>query len=121
LRIFYRTGAGRRTIEGSATVYAVIKTGGKQHRVEVGARVRIEKLDGSVGDTVTLGEVLLVGGDAPQIGRPFVPNASVEARIVEQGRAKKIKVYKKKRRKGYERTRGHRQAFTCVEIAKINA
>ncbi|OGP85740.1 MAG: 50S ribosomal protein L21 [Deltaproteobacteria bacterium RBG_13_65_10] len=102
-------------------MYAVIQAGGKQYRVEVGARLRLEKIEGSVGDTVTLGEVLLVGGNAPLIGKPLVPNASVEARIVEQGRAKKIKIYKKKRRKGYERTRGHRQPFTCIEIAKINA
>jgi large subunit ribosomal protein L21 len=102
-------------------VYAVIETGGKQYRVEVGEKLRIEKLEGNVGDTVTLGSVLLVGGEAPRVGRPLLPDASVEARILEQGRAKKIKVYKKKRRQGYERTRGHRQPFTRVEIQKINA
>lgn len=102
-------------------MYAVIKTGGKQYRVEVGEKLRVEKLDGEVGDVVRLEEVLLVGGETPQIGRPLVENASVEARILEQDRAKKIKVYKKKRRQGYERTRGHRQPFTRLEIQKINA
>jgi len=101
-------------------VYAVIQTGGKQYRVEVGSKLRVEKIEGSVGDTVTVGEVLLVAGEPPRIGRPLVEGASVEVKILEQGRAKKIKVYKKKRRQGYERTRGHRQPFTRVEIQKIN-
>jgi len=102
-------------------LYAVIKTGGKQYRVEVGEKLRVEKLEGQIGDVVRLEEVLLVGGETPRIGRPLVENASVEAKILEQDRAKKIKVYKKKRRQGYERTRGHRQPFTRVEIQKINA
>ena len=102
-------------------MYAVIQTGGKQYRVEVGSKLRLEKIDGNVGETVTLSEVLLVGGESPRIGRPVIDGASVEAKILEQGLAKKIKVYKKKRRQGYERTRGHRQPFTRVEIQKINA
>ena len=102
-------------------MYAVIQTGGKQYRVEVGSKLRVEKIEGSVGDTVTVGEVLLVAGEPSRIGRPLVEGASVEVKILEQGRAKKIKVYKKKRRQGYERTRGHRQPFTRVEIQKINA
>lgn len=102
-------------------MYAIIKTGGKQYRVEVGERVRVEKLEGQIGDLVSLPEVLLVGGESPQIGRPRVEKASVEAKIVEQDRAKKVKVYKKKRRKGYETTRGHRQPYTCLEIKKIIA
>lgn len=100
-------------------MYAVIQTGGKQYRVEVGSKLRLEKLDGNVGETVTLSEVLLVGGESPRIGRPVLDGVSVEARILEQGLAKKIKVYKKKRRQGYERTRGHRQPFTRVEVQKI--
>ena len=100
-------------------MYAIIKTGGKQYRVEVGERLRVEKLEGQVGDVVSLSEVLLVSGDNPQIGKPRVEKASVEAKIVEQDRAKKVKVYKKKRRKGFETTRGHRQPYTCVEIKKI--
>jgi large subunit ribosomal protein L21 len=102
-------------------LYAIIKSGGKQHRVEVGERLRVEKIEGEVGEVVSLPDVLLVGGETPRIGRPRVDNASVEAKIVEQDRARKIKVYKKKRRKGFETTRGHRQPYTCVEIQKINA
>lgn len=102
-------------------MYAVIQTGGKQYRVEVGSKLRLEKLDGDVGQTVTLSEVLLVGGESPRIGRPILDGASVEAKILEQGLAKKIKVYKKKRRQGYERTRGHRQPYTRIEVQKINA
>jgi len=102
-------------------VYAVIQTGGKQYRVEVGSKLRLEKLDGNVGETVTLAEVLMVGGESPRIGRPVIDGASVEAKILEQGLAKKIKVYKKKRRQGYERTRGHRQPYTRIEVQKINA
>jgi large subunit ribosomal protein L21 len=102
-------------------VYAVIQSGGKQYRVEVGSKLRIEKIEGGIGDTVTVSEVLLLGGEPPRIGRPLVEGASVEAKILEQGLAKKIKVYKKKRRQGYERTRGHRQPFTRVEVQKINA
>jgi large subunit ribosomal protein L21 len=102
-------------------VYAVIQTGGKQYRVEVGSKLRLEKIEGDVGATVTLSEVLLVGGESPRVGRPVLDGASVEAKILEQGLAKKIKVYKKKRRQGYERTRGHRQPYTRVEVQKINA
>jgi len=98
----------------------VIQTGGKQYRVEVGSKLRLEKIDGDVGQTVTLSEVLLVGGESPRIGRPVLDGASVEAKILEQGLAKKIKVYKKKRRQGYERTRGHRQPYTRIEVQKIN-
>ena len=102
-------------------MYAVIQTGGKQYRVEVGSKLRLEKIDGNVGETVTLAEVLMVGGESPRIGRPVIDGASVEAKILEQGLAKKIKVYKKKRRQGYERTRGHRQPYTRIEVQKINA
>ena len=98
----------------------MIQTGGKQYRVEVGSKLRLEKIDGDVGQTVTLSEVLLVGGESPRIGRPVLDGASVEAKILEQGLAKKIKVYKKKRRQGYERTRGHRQPYTRIEVQKIN-
>ncbi|MFQ5457375.1 MAG: 50S ribosomal protein L21, partial [Myxococcota bacterium] len=100
-------------------MYAIIKTGGKQYRVEVGERLRVEKIPGAVGEVVSLPDVLLVGGDAPQIGRPRVEKATVEAKIVEQDRARKIKIFKKKRRKGFESTRGHRQPYTCLEIQKI--
>jgi large subunit ribosomal protein L21 len=100
--------------------YAIIKTGGKQYQVSAGSRVRVEKLAGNVGDTVELKEVLAVfNGDTARIGQPMVEGAVVTARIVEQDKAKKVLVFKKKRRKGYRVKRGHRQMFTALEIAEI--
>jgi len=104
------------------TTYAVIKTGGKQYRVAAGDKLRIEKLAGAVGDTVTFGEVLLVGGveGAPlQIGRPLLAGATVEAKITAQDREKKIIIFKFRRRKNYRRKTGHRQPFTAVQITGI--
>ncbi len=80
-------------------MYAVIKTGGKQFKVSVGDLLKVEKLEGVVGDTIELGEVLMVGGDKVVIGTPLVPSASVVGKIVEQGKDKKILVFKSKRRK----------------------
>ena len=98
-------------------MYAVIKTGGKQYRVAQGDRLKVEKLPGNVGDTVTLSEVLLVGaGEAVKIGAPIVSGAKVEAKIVAQDRAKKIIIFKFRRRKNYRRKNGHRQPFTALEI-----
>lgn len=103
-------------------MYAIIKTGGKQFRVSEGQSVRVEKLPGDPGDAVTLGEVLLVGGDGQtRIGTPRLEGASVSAEIVAQDRAKKIVVYKKKRRKGYHKKQGHRQAYTELKITGISA
>jgi large subunit ribosomal protein L21 len=101
-------------------MYAIIKTGGKQYRVTEGETLRVEKLDVE-GNAVTFDQVLLVGGDQVKIGAPLVEGASVNAEIVREGRAKKIIVYKKKRRKGYHKKQGHRQAFTEVKITGINA
>jgi large subunit ribosomal protein L21 len=104
------------------TTYAVIKTGGKQYRVAAGDKLRIEKLAGSVGDTVTFGEVLLVGGAdgaGVQIGRPLLKGAAVDAKITAQDRDKKIIIFKFRRRKNYRRKTGHRQPFTAVEITGI--
>jgi large subunit ribosomal protein L21 len=103
----------------SSAGYAVIKTGGKQYRVAQGDKVRIEKLPGSVGDTITFGEVLLLGGDAVTIGTPLIGGAKVEARITAQDRAKKIIVFKFRRRTIYRRKNGHRQPFTAIEITGI--
>jgi large subunit ribosomal protein L21 len=101
-------------------MYAVIKTGGKQYRVAAGDKLRVEKLPGSVGDTVTFGEVLLVGtGDGVKVGAPLVSGAKVEAKITAQDRAKKIIIFKFRRRKNYHRKQGHRQPFTAVEITGI--
>ena len=101
-------------------MYAVIKTGGKQYRVAQGDKLRVEKLPGNVGDTVTLGEVLLVGaGDGVKVGAPLVGGAKVEAKIVGQDKAPKIIIFKFRRRKNYRRKSGHRQPFTALEITGI--
>ncbi len=103
-------------------MYAIVKTGGKQYRVEPGDVVRLESLEAPVGSTVTLGEVLLLGGDGGvRVGSPRVESASVEGTVVEQGRGAKIRVFKYKKRKHYRRTKGHRQAFTAVRIDKVLA
>ncbi len=102
-------------------MYAIIRTGGKQYQVAPGERVRVEKLGGEVGDTVELADVLLIAdGEDVKIGQPVVEGAKVTAQIVEQGKAKKVLVFKKKRRKGYKVKRGHRQLFTALEIKEIN-
>jgi len=102
--------------------YAVIRTGGKQYRVSEGQLVKIEKLAGEVGDKVTLGDVLFVGGNGEvKIGAPLVADAKVTGEIVGQGKAKKVRVFKKKRRKSYSRQRGHRQHQTTLKITAIEA
>ena len=101
--------------------YAVIRTGGKQYRVAPGDVVRIERLAGEVGAPVEFTEVLLTGGEgAVRIGTPLIDGALVRGTIVEQGRARKILVYKKKRRKNYRRRMGHRQYETTVQITSID-
>jgi large subunit ribosomal protein L21 len=102
-------------------VYAIIRTGGKQYRVKQGDVVRLERMPGDVGATVTLGDVLLVGGGdgEPRLGGPTVEGASVVGTVVEQGKGAKIRVFKYKKRKHYRRTRGHRQSFTAVRIDAV--
>lgn len=100
-------------------VYAVVKTGGKQYRVQQGDRLKVEKLPGEVGASVTLDEVLMLGGEKVIVGKPRVEGAKVTAEIVAQGRAKKIIVFKFRRRKNYRRKRGHRQPFTELLITGI--
>lgn len=103
-------------------MYALIKTGGKQYKVQEGDVLRVEKLTGEVGSKVELGSVLAVGeGDDMKVGTPTVEGASVVAEVLEHGKDKKIIVFKKKRRKGYRKTQGHRQQFSSVKISKINA
>ncbi|MDH4320477.1 MAG: 50S ribosomal protein L21 [Desulfobulbaceae bacterium] len=103
-------------------MYAIVNTGGKQYQVAQGDRLRVEKLEGNVGDTVELSEVLMVVNEGDvKVGQPVVEGAKVTARIVEQGKAKKILVFKKKRRKGYKVQRGHRQLYTALEIKEISA
>jgi len=101
-------------------MYAVVATGGKQYKVSEGDILRVEKLAGDVGETVSLDQVLMVAdGEDVRIGRPLVENAAVNARIVEQGKAKKILVFKYKRRKRYRKKQGHRQSFTAIKIDNI--
>ena len=101
-------------------MYAVIRTGGKQYRVVPGQTLRLEKLEGEPGSRVQLGEVLVVENEGKlQAGTPLLANAKVEATVLQHDRAKKIIVFKKKRKKQYRRTRGHRQDFTAVRIESI--
>ena len=103
-------------------MYAIIRTGGKQYQVAAGDTLRVEKLKGEVGDTVELSDVLLVAdGDDAKVGKPVVDGAKVVAKIAEQGKAKKVLVFKKKKRKGYRVLRGHRQLFTALSIEEITA
>lgn len=102
-------------------MYAVIKTGGKQYKVSEGEFVKVEKLEGAVGDTIELSEVLLVGGEEVKVGTPLVPGAKVKAQIVAQDKDKKILVFKSKRRKTYRKKYGHRQPITRLKIAAIEA
>jgi large subunit ribosomal protein L21 len=100
-------------------MYAVIKTGGKQYRVAKNDVIKIERLDGEVGGEVTFPEVLMVGGDSPQVGAPLVAGAKVTGTVLEQGKGDKIIIFKKRRRKNFRRKNGHRQLLTVVRIADI--
>ncbi|HBY90677.1 MAG: 50S ribosomal protein L21 [Ruoffia tabacinasalis] len=102
-------------------MYAIIKTGGKQVKVEEGQTIFIEKLDVNEGDTVTFDEVVLVGGEDTKIGAPFVEGATVEATVEKQGRGKKVTIFKYRRRKDSHTKQGHRQPYTKVTINSINA
>lgn len=101
---------------------AVVRTGGKQYRIEPGATVRVEKLVGDVGSKIELGDVLLVGrGAEARVGTPTVAGAKVLGTIVAHGKHPKVIVYKFRRRKNYRRKRGHRQLFTEIKIETISA
>ncbi|MBO6783885.1 MAG: 50S ribosomal protein L21 [Alphaproteobacteria bacterium] len=101
-------------------MYAVIQTGGKQYRVANGDVITVEKLEGEAGSEVKLDNVLMVNdGDATKVGAPLVDGATVTAEVVEQTRGDKIVVFKKKRRKGYRRTQGHRQELTVLRVLDV--
>lgn len=103
-------------------MYAVIKTGGKQYTVSEGDEFDVEKLDGNVGDPIELSDVLAIGeGEGLTLGTPNVENAKVVAEIVAHHRAKKIIVFKMKRRKGYSKKQGHRQNLTTLRIKQVKA
>lgn len=101
--------------------YAVIATGGKQYKVQEGDIVKVERFDGEVGSPVTFENVLMHSGPEQQtIGTPVLENAVVKGHIVDQGKQRKIFVFKYKRRKGYRRRQGHRQPYTAVKIDEIS-
>jgi ribosomal protein L21 len=109
-----------RTNTKGQKMFAVIKTGGKQYRVAANDVLTIEKLDGAAGDTVEFNEILMVGeGAGASVGAPFVEGAMVVAEVVEQGRARKVIAFKKRRRQNSKRIRGHRQHQTVVKITDI--
>jgi len=100
-------------------MFAVIKTGGKQYRVAEDQYLHIEKIKGEPGQIVQLGNVLLIGGETPQLGTPEIAGASVAAEVISQGRGPKVIAFKKRRRKNSRRKRGHRQEFTLIRITEI--
>ena len=102
-------------------MFAVIRTGGKQYKVVQNDVLMIEKVAGDVGSTLTIGEVLMLGGDTPTHGAPLVSGASVACEIIAQGKGEKVIAFKKKRRKNTHRKRGHRQPFTKVKVTGISA
>ncbi|MBZ0131301.1 MAG: 50S ribosomal protein L21, partial [Rhodocyclaceae bacterium] len=102
--------------------YAVIKTGGKQYRVAAGEKLKIEQIPAEVGAEITLDQVLMVGdGESVKVGAPLVQGASVKAKVLAQGRHPKVKIFKMRRRKHYQKHQGHRQNYTEIQISGIAA
>ncbi len=102
-------------------MYAIIRTGGKQYKVSPGDTIRVEKVPGETGETVEMKDVLCFSeGENVQAGTPLLSNVKVVGEILGQGRARKIIIFKKKRRKGYSKKTGHRQSFTSVRIKEIS-
>ncbi|MCP5269455.1 MAG: 50S ribosomal protein L21 [Zoogloeaceae bacterium] len=103
-------------------MYAVIKTGGKQYRVAAGEKLKVEQIPADVGAEITLDQILMVGeGESVKIGAPLVSGATVTATVLAQGRHDKIKIFKMRRRKHYQKHQGHRQNYTELRIVAINA
>ena len=103
-------------------MYAVIKTGGKQYKVAVGEKIKVEQIAADLGQEVVIGEVLAVGqGEQLTVGTPLVAGASVKATVVAQGKHDKVRIFKMRRRKHYQKHGGHRQAFTELEISAVQA
>ena len=102
-------------------MYAIIATGGKQYKVAEGDVIRVERLAASAGETVTFDQVLAVNDGQLVIGNPTVANATVSATVIEEGRSRKVIVYKYKRKTGYHKKNGHRQYYTKVKVNQINA
>ena len=102
-------------------MYAIIATGGKQYKVSEGDVIKVEKLGVEAGESYTFDQVLAIGGEKMVVGTPNVEGATVTASVVENGKGKKVTVYKYKRKTGYHKKNGHRQQLTAVKITKINA
>ena len=103
-------------------MYAVIKTGGKQYRVANGEKLKVEQIPADIGQEIVLDQVLMVGvGSDVTVGAPLVAGATVIAKVVSHGRADKVKIFKLRRRKHYQKHQGHRQNYTEIEISAINA
>ena len=102
-------------------MYAIIETGGKQIKVEAGQEIYVEKLGVQADEVVTFDKVLFVGGETVKVGAPTVAGATVTAKVVKEGRAKKITVFKLKAKKNYRRKQGHRQPYTKLVVESINA
>ena len=103
-------------------MYAVIKTGGKQYRVALGEKLKIEQIPADIGSEIVLDQVLMVAdGEVTKVGTPLVAGATVKATVVSHGRGDKIKIFKMRRRKHYRKTQGHRQNFTEIRIETIAA
>lgn len=102
-------------------MYAIIETGGKQVKVEVGDKIYVEKLNVEAGQDVSIDKVLFVGGESTKVGAPYVEGASVDCKVEKQGLGKKIRVYKYKAKANERKTIGHRQPYTCLVIEAINA
>jgi large subunit ribosomal protein L21 len=103
-------------------MYAVIKTGGKQYKVAVGEKIKVEQIAADVGQDIVIDQVLAVGNGAElKVGTPWVAGASVTAKVVSHGRHDKVRIFKMRRRKHYQRHGGHRQHYTELEIGAVNA
>jgi large subunit ribosomal protein L21 len=103
-------------------MYAVIKTGGKQYRVAAGEKIKVEQIPADVGSQITLDQVLLIGeGESIKIGTPLITGATVTASVLAQGRHDKVKIFKMRRRKHYQKHQGHRQNYTEIRIDAISA
>jgi large subunit ribosomal protein L21 len=101
-------------------MYAVIKTGGKQYRVQAGEKIKVEQIPADVGATIVLDQVLMMGnGETVTIGKPTVAGASISATVVSHGRHDKVKIFKMRRRKHYQKRQGHRQNYTELQIGEI--
>ena len=103
-------------------MYAVIKTGGKQYRVQAGEKLKIEQIPADVGSQIVLDQVLMLGtGETVTIGTPLLAGAQVSATVLSQGRADKVRIFKMRRRKHYQKRQGHRQNYTEIQIGEITA